>query len=161
MGEGYRTLYFGMLCFPFPCVENGLAKQHCWAVTTCPTHRNCSYHCIQCRIRVRLCWLSFSGPLENDCLGSLLLLIGAAVFGILDNDCTGQSCLTEYLPWESSPCRWYTADPKGHSCPLPEWFNHCAVMHCFAIASCIITTLGVQGLLESGWEPGCQKLNID
>jgi len=103
----------------------------------------------------------FQGPWRLLCLGSFILLTGAAIFGIPDNDCTGRSCITEYLPWESSPCRWYTADPKGSSCPLPEWFNHSAVMHCFAIASCIITTLGVQGLLDSGWEPGCQKPNID
>jgi len=104
---------------------------------------------------------AFQGHWRTLCLGSFLLLIGAAVFGIPDNDCTGRSCITEYLPWESSPCRWYTAVPKGSSCPLPEWFNHSAVMHCFAIISCIVTTVGVQGLLESGWEPGCQKPSID
>lgn len=90
-------------------------------------------------------------------IGVLLNLAGAVALSVVDNDCTGVSCITEYLPWESSPCRYATTVPQGASCPLPEWFNHSAIMHLFAIASCIVSVLGLQGLLDCCWEPGSSK----
>lgn len=86
-------------------------------------------------------------------IGSGLTLLGAAVLAALDSDCAGPYCITEALPWESAPCRWNTADPPGSSCPLPEVFNHAAVMHLFAIAGVSLLSRGVQGLLSCGWEP--------
>lgn len=86
-------------------------------------------------------------------IGSCLTLLGAAVLATLDNDCAGRYCVTEAFPWESSPCRWNTADPPGSSCPLPEEFNHAAVMHSFAIAGVSLLSRGLQGLLSHGWEP--------
>lgn len=91
------------------------------------------------------------------CAGIVLNLIGAAVLGVLDNDCTGISCITEYIPWESSPCRYAVAVPHGASCPLPEWFNHSAIMHVCAIASCVVTVRGLRGLLDCGWQSRLTK----
>lgn len=86
-------------------------------------------------------------------VGSVLTLVGAAVLGAWDSDCAGPYCFTESFPWESSPCRWNTASPQGSSCPLPEVFNHAAVMHTFAIVGVTLMSHGLQGLLACGWEP--------
>mmetsp|Transcript_23377 Transcript_23377/g.51632 ORF Transcript_23377/g.51632 Transcript_23377/m.51632 type:complete len:311 (+) Transcript_23377:68-1000(+) len=85
--------------------------------------------------------------------GTVLNLCGAASLGTMDNDCTGRSCISEFLPWESSPCRWVTAEPMGSTCPLPEWFNHAAVMHIFCIVACFLSVSALCGLLDCNWEP--------
>jgi len=89
-------------------------------------------------------------------LGSACNLIGAAAMGALDNDCTGMYCITEKLPWESSPCRW-NIEPRGHKCPLPEDFNHAAVMHVFAIIGVLLLVSGVEGLFMCGWDESCTE----
>eukprot|EP00930_Biecheleria_cincta_P076777 TRINITY_DN63999_c0_g1_i1.p1 TRINITY_DN63999_c0_g1~~TRINITY_DN63999_c0_g1_i1.p1 ORF type:complete len:274 (+),score=26.95 TRINITY_DN63999_c0_g1_i1:148-969(+) len=99
---------------------------------------------------------------ERACLwqlfgGQSVNLVGAAVLGLLDNKCTGVGCLTEPLPWEKSPCAFGTATPVGSTCPLPEWFNHAAVMHSLAIVSCTICVPALYTLLEIGWEPSARK----
>jgi len=78
--------------------------------------------------------------------GQSLNAVGAVVIASLDNDCTGLGCITEGLPWESSPCRYGLAEPAGHGCPLPEWFNHAAVMHSAAILSCAVCVPALRGL---------------
>jgi len=104
-----------------------------------------------------------SSSLERSCLwrlfmGESLNLGGAAVLTLLDNDCTGVSCITEPFPWESSPCRFGVVEPPGSTCPLPEWFNHGAVMHALAIVSCAICVPALCTLLECGWEPRSRKM---
>lgn len=89
-------------------------------------------------------------------VGSICNLIGAVALGALDNDCTGMYCITEKLPWESSPCRW-NLEPRGHKCPLPEDFNHAAVMHVFAIIGILLSASGVQGLFTCGWDENYTK----
>lgn len=80
--------------------------------------------------------------------GQSLNVFGAVVTAGLDNDCTGLGCITEGLPWESSPCRYGLSEPVGSSCPLPEWFNHAAVMHSTAILSCAVCVPALCGLLD-------------
>lgn len=99
---------------------------------------------------------------ERSCLWQLLVgefvnLVGAAVLGLLDNKCTGVGCITEPLPWEESPCAFGTATPVGSTCPLPEWFNHAAVMHLLAIISCAICVPALCTLLDIGWVPAARK----
>ena len=83
--------------------------------------------------------------------GAVLNLAGAGVLAGMDNDCTAPSCITELLPWSPQPCRFATASPPGSSCPLPEWFNHAAIMHVLAIASCGCCAVGLRGLFDSGF----------
>ncbi|CAE8720147.1 unnamed protein product [Polarella glacialis] len=98
----------------------------------------------------RSCWSQLLG-------GATLNLIGAALLGMMDNDCTGLGCITELLPWESSPCRFGIATPPGSSCPLPEWFNHAAVMHVLAVVSCVASVPALCKLLDLSWEPHAGK----
>jgi len=99
--------------------------------------------------RIRSCESSKERGLWTQLLvGHSLNLAGAAVLALLDNDCTGLSCITEYMPWESSPCRFGTSSPAGASCILPEWFNHAAVMHTTAILSCAVCVPALCGLLD-------------
>lgn len=99
--------------------------------------------------RIRSCENSKERGLWTQLLvGHSLNLVGAAALGLLDNDCTGLGCITEFVPWESNPCRFGTANPVGSSCALPEWFNHAAVMHTTAILSCAVTVPALCGLLD-------------
>jgi len=105
---------------------------------------------------------SAKDSVERGCLwrllgGESLNLVGAALLGLLDQACTGVGCITEPLPWEASPCVFGTVDPVGSTCPLPEWFNHAAVMHILAIVSCAVCVPELCTLLEMGWEPQSGK----
>eukprot|EP00931_Biecheleriopsis_adriatica_P003820 TRINITY_DN105581_c0_g1_i1.p1 TRINITY_DN105581_c0_g1~~TRINITY_DN105581_c0_g1_i1.p1 ORF type:complete len:275 (-),score=46.96 TRINITY_DN105581_c0_g1_i1:28-852(-) len=105
---------------------------------------------------------SAAASLEASCwlrvlAGAALNMLGAAVLGLLDNDCTGIRCITEPLPWESSPCRYGTAVPPGSSCPLPEWFNHAAAMHVLAIFSAILAVPSLLKLRDLPVEVKAQK----
>jgi len=84
-------------------------------------------------------------------VGHALAFCGTTVVYFLDQDCHGPSCMSRVLPWRRS-CHWLETQPPGASCPLPENFNHLAVMHVFYIASILPTTRGLQGLLDCGWD---------
>lgn len=106
--------------------------------------------------------LGSSSSAERACWGQLVLgvslnLVGAIELGLLDNDCTGAGCITEPLPWESSPCRFGSANPPGSSCPLPECFNHAAVMHLLATVSCGVCVPALCTLLDLAWDPRVMK----
>jgi len=90
---------------------------------------------------------------RNVTLGNVLSLAGLVLLAGLDNTCSGASCITEYLPWETSPCRWNSVVPKGASCPLPMWFNHAALMHILCACGCAVSVSGLLGLAECKWEP--------
>lgn len=79
----------------------------------------------------------------------LLNLVGAATMGSMSNDCDGMNCVTEFLPWEDSPCRFVKAKPQGSTCPLPEAFNHAAVMHVVCIVACRFSVAGLTRLVNS------------
>lgn len=85
--------------------------------------------------------------------GNVLNLVGLVLMASLDNSCSGVACITEYLPWEASPCRWVASVPKGSSCPLPADFNHAAVMHIVCAIGAAVSVSGLVGLVDSQWEP--------
>eukprot|EP00929_Paragymnodinium_shiwhaense_P015228 TRINITY_DN123286_c0_g1_i1.p1 TRINITY_DN123286_c0_g1~~TRINITY_DN123286_c0_g1_i1.p1 ORF type:complete len:275 (-),score=49.18 TRINITY_DN123286_c0_g1_i1:105-929(-) len=90
-----------------------------------------------------------------------LNLVGAGFMGAFDNDCMGASCISEVYPWESNPCRYITTTPPGATCPLPQSFNHAAVMHVCAIISVIVSVPALCRLLEVGWQPEPAKVASD
>eukprot|EP00928_Gymnodinium_smaydae_P033405 TRINITY_DN23938_c0_g3_i1.p1 TRINITY_DN23938_c0_g3~~TRINITY_DN23938_c0_g3_i1.p1 ORF type:complete len:394 (-),score=24.97 TRINITY_DN23938_c0_g3_i1:193-1374(-) len=84
--------------------------------------------------------------------GHCLNLVGLLVMASLDNACTGASCITEYLPFHSSPCQWNSV-PVGASCPLPSSFNHAAIMHILCCHACSMTSSALVALADAGWKP--------
>jgi len=84
-------------------------------------------------------------------VGNMLAFIGGTVVYIFDQACAGPACVSRVLPWRGE-CHWHTVDPPGSLCPLPESFNHLAVMHVFFLSSIYPTVLGLKGLLDCGWD---------